>query len=307
MLRVLNLNLAHRAPLVFALTITIIALCAQPCLDDLGSTYLSIVKANQAGANTTSLTSQLNYVINSTLNRGKWPSPERLAEIREEAARLASLAHRLAFWYKLILALAFGSIVLLLALAYYSLIVKGAIWKIWLRMRENHLLRVRKERAHRSSMLLDDEVRAVLAAILVIILIFAATQYFTAGRVAEPFSELGLLGRNKKLADYPSNLTVGETAMVYIYVGNLMGRPMLYRIDAKLGNESSPVNPSLLSPFWTYYLVLEHNSSSIIPLNFSVNRTGVYRLIVELWAYNETVGDFQYNNWVHLWVNVSSP
>ncbi len=307
MLKVFNLNLAHRAPLIFALTVTIIALCAQPYLDDLGSTYLSIVEANQAGANTTSLTSQLNEVINSTLNRGKRPSPERLAEIREEAVRLANIACRLSFWNNLILALAFSSIVLLLALAYYSLIVRGAMWRIWLRMREKHILRVRKERAHRSSMLLDDEIRALLAAILVIVLIFAATQYLTAGKVAEPFSELGLLGRNKKLADYPSNLTVGESAMVYIYVGNHMGRPMLYRINVKLGNESSSMNPSPLSPFWTYYLVLEHNSSSIIPLNFSVNRTGIYRLIVELWAYNETIRDFQYNNWVHLWVNVSSP
>ncbi len=303
-----NLNTACRAILVLVLMLTPIALYAQSPLDELGTTYLSIVEANRAGANTTPLTSQLNEIIDSALNKGKQLNPEHLAEIREEAARLANLARREAFWSSLTLVLALGASALLVAVAYYSLIVKGRIWRIWLMIRGKHLLRVRREKTNRSSMLLDDEVKAVLAAILVVVIAFATAQYLSAVKVTEPFSELGLLGRNMKLADYPSNLTVGEPALVYIYVGNHMGRPMFYRVEAKLGNESSPVDPSPLSPFWTHYLLLEHNSSTVIPLHFSVNQTGTYRLIVELWAYNETVRGFQYHKrWVHLWINVSNP
>lgn len=281
---------------------------AQPPIEEISVTYASILRAHQAGANTTLLTSQLNRIVDLVLNRGERIDSRRLTEIREEAAMLEKLAYEEAFRTRLTMLLSIGILVFLIAAAYYYLLVKGGIWRIWLMVRGKHALVVRERKANRSSIWLDDEVRAVIAAILVISVIFAITMNISINKVPEPFSELGILGKNMKLADYPEELTVGETAQLYIYVGNYMGRPMFYRAEAKLGNKSSPVDPSPASPFWTHYFLLEHNHSTIIPLQFAVNRSGSYRLIVELWAYNETEGDFQYlKKWVQLWIDVSNP
>ncbi len=302
-----RIKLLHYISLTL-LTLTLISPLAQYPLDEIGATYISILNANKAGANTTLLTSQLDEIVDLTLNKGKSIDLGKLEDLRKEAGKLANLAHEEALWNSIILLLALiVSISLILAL-YYFLFKKGGIWKIWLKFRGGHILRVRKERVNRSSMLLDDEVRAVLAAILVITLVFAAAQYINAGKVAEPFSELGILGKNKKLADYPTNLTTGERALVYVYVGNQMGRPMFYEVEAKLGNKSTEVDPSPATPFWHHYLIIEHNTSRIIPLSFSINETGRYRLIVELWAYNETIRNFQYDKrWVQLWIDVANP
>ncbi len=294
--------------ILLLLALTAVALQAQQPIDELEMTYLSIVKASRAGANTTALTSQLDELVNLALNRGERIDLSRLTIIREKAAELTNLASNEAMWNSITITLLLAASILLMVAAYYYLFKKERVWRFWLKIRGKQILRIRKERAKRSSMLLDDEVRAVLAAILVIVMVFAAAQYMSAGKVAEPFSELGLLGKNKKLADYPSNLTVGEKALVYIYVGNRMGYPMFYRLEAKLGNKSVKVNPSPVSPFWSYYLILEHNTSKVIPLTFSLNKTGMYRLIIELWAYNETIRDFQYDKrWVQLWINVTHP
>ncbi len=294
--------------ILLVLALAAITLQAQQPIDEVGVTYLSIVRASRAGANTTALISQLNDLINLALNRGERIDLSKLANMRKESVELADLAHNEALWGNLAIALFLTASILLMAAAYYYLFVKGRIWRVWLKIRGKQALKVRKERVKRSSMLLDDEVRAVLAAILVVAVVFAVAQYISAGKVAEPFSELGLLGRNKKLADYPSNLTVGERALVYIYVGNHMGYPMFYEVEAKLGNKSSKVNSSSISPFWHHYLILEYNKSKIIPLTFSLNKTGTYKLIVELWAYNETSRGFRYDGrWTQLWVNVASP
>jgi len=305
------LNFTLLLILLFILPHVVQAQREQVLLQEIIQTYQVIAEAYTKGANTTSLTAQLNQIIDTVLNKKKTTTDTytitlQLVNIREEARKLGEEAQNAAFWNNILLALTVIAVASTVAGIYYLLFTKRKIWEIWLKLRRDNTIIVRKKKAKRSSMLLDEEVQAVLAAIIIVIIVFATTQYFTAGRVVEPFSELGLLGEKMKIGDYPTNLIEGEEAKVYIYVGNHMGKPMLYQIQAKLGNKTTPIDPAPIQPFWTHYLVLEHNQTTIIPLHFTINQTGTHRLIVELWAYNQTTGTIQYHHrWVQLWINVT--
>ena len=160
--------------------------------------------------------------------------------------------------------------------------------------------------------MMDEEVFAVLLAIVVVASVFALAQMLTAGRVVEPFSELGLLGPRAKIGDYPRELVTGERFRLYIYVGNHEGRSTYYRLLVKLGNSTTFVNstvPADAPVVKTFELILPHNSTRLIPLEMSINETGVnFKLIVEMWVYDPEVGGFRYHGrWVHLWLNVTKP
>ncbi|MBC7090491.1 MAG: DUF1616 domain-containing protein [Nitrososphaeria archaeon] len=158
----------------------------------------------------------------------------------------------------------------------------------------------------------DEEVLAVVAAIVIVASVFAVVQAINAGRVAEPFSELGLLGPNKKIADYPREVVAGSQFQLYSYVGNHEGKTMFYKILVKAGNRTTLVNettPLNVEPFMTVYTVLQHNSSIIIPLNITLyTPMENVRLVFEMWAYNETLDSFTYyGRWNQLWLNVTKP
>jgi len=100
-----------------------------------------------------------------------------------------------------------------------------------------------------------------------------------------------------------------EAMLLYVYVGNHMGRPMYYVVQVKVGDRETPIDPAPLEPVATFERVLLHNSTWIFPLEISFDEPGLNkRLIVELWIYNETAGEVQYHGkWCQLWINVTRP
>lgn len=183
-----------------------------------------------------------------------------------------------------------------------------AIFGLWVRLRGRYRVIVRRERSANKSMITNEEVWAVILAIMVVASVFAVSQAYLAGRVVEPFSELGLLGRYMKIGDYPRELVVGDNATFYIYVGNHMGRPMYYIVQVKLGDNATDIDPSPLEPIYVYERVLLHNETWIFRVDLPVERPGPnQRIIVELWIYNETINDIQYHGrWNQLWINVTA-
>ncbi|MEM2167651.1 MAG: DUF1616 domain-containing protein [Candidatus Bathyarchaeia archaeon] len=160
------------------------------------------------------------------------------------------------------------------------------------------------------SWVFDEEVLAVLAAIAVIAIVFAVSQALYAGRVVEPFSELGLLGSSGKIGDYPRNVAMGLPFQLNIYVGNHEGKVMYYRVLVKVGDKSSIVNastPLSTEPIMDVRVVLEHNSSRIIPINITLYEPMINaRLVFEMWIYDEVAGVFKYHGrWNQLWINVT--
>ena len=157
---------------------------------------------------------------------------------------------------------------------------------------------------------MDKEVGAVILVIVAILAIFVAIQPLIPS-TGEKFSELGVLGPNQTIANYPTNLKVGQQFLLYAYVGNHEGQIDFYRLMIKLGNQSVQVTnstsasaPLLLS----YARVLGDNQSWIFPINMSLNETGTnLKLIFELWAFNGTTSSFDYTGlWDQLYINVTS-
>jgi uncharacterized membrane protein len=158
----------------------------------------------------------------------------------------------------------------------------------------------------------DEEVLAVVTAVVVIASVFAIVQAFKVERVVEPFSELGLLGPNMMIGDYPKEVVVGNQFQLHVYVGNHEGKTMFYKILVKAGNSTSYINettPLYAQPIKEIYAVLMHNTSKIIPLNLTLyHPADNLRLVFEMWVFNETSGGFAYHGrWNQLWVNVTGP
>jgi uncharacterized membrane protein len=156
---------------------------------------------------------------------------------------------------------------------------------------------------------MDKEVGAVILVIVAILGVFVSIQPLIPS-TAERFSELGLLGPNQTIANYPTSLKVGQQFLLYAYVGNHQGQIDYYNLMIKLGNQSVRVTnstsasaPLLLS----YSRVLDDNQSWIFPINLSLNETGTnLKLIFELWTFNDTTSNFAYTGlWDQLYVNVT--
>jgi len=161
------------------------------------------------------------------------------------------------------------------------------------------------------SWILDEEVLAVIAAIVIVASIFAIVQLINSGRVVEPFSELGILGPNMKIGDYPKEVIAGFPFKLYLYLGNHEGKSVYYRILIKLGNKTSIINettPLNSTPIMEVRRILTHNSTCIYPLDITLYTPGINkRLIIEMWVYNETTKSFTYyGRWNQLWLNITS-
>ena len=172
---------------------------------------------------------------------------------------------------------------------------------------EEHLVGVR---GIPMSWIFDEEVLAVLTAIVIVVGVFAGVQALSTRRVIEPFSELGLLGPSGKIGDYPREVVAGMPILLNIYVGNHEGRTMYYRILVKVGDKSSTINSSVplsAEPLTDIRVILSHNSSKIIPVNVTLYEPAVNaRLILEMWVYDEAARGFKYHGrWNQLWINVT--
>lgn len=139
---------------------------------------------------------------------------------------------------------------------------------------------------------------------------FTVFQYVYADRVVEPFSELGVLGPNMKIGDYPRQLQAGEEFDLYLYLGNHMGSAQYYRVMVKLGDRQlniSDTEPYPAPVLAVYDSVLGDQTNTTIPVTLSIPDPGVNRrLVFEMHRFDETSGEFMYHNrWNQLWLNVT--
>ena len=149
------------------------------------------------------------------------------------------------------------------------------------------------------------------------------------------FSELWLLGPEKKAENYTSTISPNENYTIYLGVANQLGSCAYYRVDVKLCNSTqqlpssfnrtSSIQPSLYS----MNLIVPDKGSLEMPVSFSFNYTfdeflyqvnfvdlkfnglplnlegytvawtpqSVFSmdLIFELWMYNSTTNAFEYH------------
>ncbi len=163
--------------------------------------------------------------------------------------------------------------------------------------------------------LLDDEVLAVLLAIIVVGSVFSAAQLLRPS-VTEPFTAIGLLNENCKIGEYPSKVFRGENLTLCIYLYNHMGYPLLMQVRYKIGtNTTLPTNttPSPMPTLLVYNKLLDNgeNITFHVEVPIAVNESYVGKriaLIFELWIYDIDRGEWVYDGrWVHLYVEVLEP
>lgn len=157
-------------------------------------------------------------------------------------------------------------------------------------------------------MVLDDEVLAVLTAIVTVACVLAAA--LSIPRQVEPFLALGILGEKGKIGDYPSTILAGEPVRLHVFVMNHLGRSAALKVVAKLGsrgnipNSSTPLDSAAICE---HVIVLTHGQNVTIPIQLTIEREGVnVALVFELWMLNTTSGAWVYTGrWNHLYVNVT--
>ena len=160
--------------------------------------------------------------------------------------------------------------------------------------------------------LIDEEVTGVIIAILVVIGVFVAAQFFISGKVAEPYSDLAILGPEGKLSDYPSQVAAGKSFNLSIYVGNHEGKVMYYAVLVKLGSVGTPINetnPMDAPEVERYEVVLTDGGNWTKQITLSVQDPGINRrLVFELWVFDGEAQEFEYHSrWNQLWLNVTAP
>jgi len=158
--------------------------------------------------------------------------------------------------------------------------------------------------------MIDDEVRFVAIGLILIMMGVTVYPVLSAHRVVEPFSELGIVGPNGKLGDYPRQVTTVDVVKLFLYVGNDEGSAQYYRVDVKVGDQGQNVSDTvpLQAPvIQSYELVLPNGANSTTPMNFSVAEVGLNRRVVfELYRYDVDSSGFRYQLWTQLWMNVTS-
>jgi uncharacterized membrane protein len=148
--------------------------------------------------------------------------------------------------------------------------------------------------------------------LLTIILVFAALQpivfLFTN---TQANSQLGILGPNKTISGYPTNIVANQSFLLYGYLVNQEGNARYYNILVKLGNQDTPVSNTTYAnaPVITeYYHALDNNQTYVFPMNLTISQTGIQeRLIFELWIYEPSSSSWSYTGvFDQLWLNVAS-
>ncbi len=277
------------------------------------SVYNEVLDAYNSSGNVSKAVSLLNIAIDKLYryystgdSRYLSDSISLLDKVEDMIPNLISEGEAQRFWSNVYLGVSIAILIGLGIFTYFYL--PRLFFRGWARARAGHRVSVRRNRSSRKSLILDEEVWAVILAIIVVGGVFAVSQAYLSGRVVEPFSELGLLGKNMKIGDYPRELIVGDNATFYIYVGNHMGRPMYYVVEVKLGDNSTEIDPAPIEPVFTFERVLLHNQTWIFRVDLPVESPGLnQRIIVELWIYNETIDGLQYHGrWTQLWINVTS-
>ncbi len=166
-----------------------------------------------------------------------------------------------------------------------------------------------ERRAVRKSILMDEEVFAVVIAICIVVSVFVIAYVVTHSKVTEPFSAIGLLGPTKKIGGYPTVVYPGEKFLLWVYLFDYEGKIMWYRVLIKLGNRTTLINSTVPArvPVVDYVeACLAHNESTLIPVWLSISRPGEYKLIFEVWYYDVSKGRFVYKGiWTHIYVNVT--
>ena len=281
--------------------------------------YKALVNAYNSGVDTSKLVDQLNQAINLTSQAQAIinSNPQQALALATQAQAIAQNVTAQASAAQQEAGLSLRPVIV--AVSVVALLIGGCLvyfygprlfWQTWLKLRKNYRVRTKNSSTKTGSLIITGEqVCAIILGITVIIAFLATAQFFLPRGTSEQFSELGVLGPNMKLGDYPSEIVAGQPVNLYVYIGNEMGKPIYYDVMIKLGDNTTTVDPAPITPIQQFTSVLSNNGNWTFPMSVTLTQPGLnQRIICELWTYNETINQLQYQEtWGQVWLNVTAP
>jgi hypothetical protein len=288
--------------------------------------YKSLLYAEQNGGNITNLSIMLNEAvklldqgnyyskINSTLASKYYNEAFLIAE--NVLNQVPSIAQEGMINQRNSMLLFIFQIVILVIIGFMLYKYLPALyWEFWYRKHKNwRIIKLksnrRKQENKESPYKLDEQIAIVALMVTIIIGAFLISNYFLGDINKNPFSSLGILGPNKKIGDYPKNITLGQNFTLYLYVENEEGHVMYYKVLVKVGNAINIVNQTNyldVPPIAVYSFILFNHQNETRKITLAINMTGEnIKLIFELWAYSATQNNFKYLGiWNQLFLNVT--
>ncbi|MCD6195873.1 MAG: DUF1616 domain-containing protein [Staphylothermus sp.] len=159
--------------------------------------------------------------------------------------------------------------------------------------------------------LLDEEVFAVILAIIVVGSVFSIAMIFRPEN-PEPFTAIGLLNENCKIGDYPSTVFNGDNVTLCIFIDNHLDHAALFEVRYKVSDpDHIPTNttpsPNTTLVKWDVFLDKYDNTTFkvSVPVNVSITNASRIALVFELWVLDSSTRSLVYTGrWVHLYVRV---
>ncbi len=160
--------------------------------------------------------------------------------------------------------------------------------------------------------LLDEEVFAVLLAVIVVASVFSIAMILRPEN-PEPFTAIGLLNVNCKIGDYPDKVFNGDNITLCIFIDNHLDYAAMFEVRYKIADPNSlPTNetPSPKDTILSWNVLLNKYQNTTfkveVPVNISLaNASSRVALVFELWRLDPETREWVYTGrWVHLYVRV---
>lgn len=301
----------------FAITF-VQAVSVSEAQDSVENAYKTLVDAYNSGADVNKLIDLLNQAINLTVQAHNLASLDH-QQSQALASQAQSLAENVTTQGSVAKLNGASANVIGIAILAAILVICGFLvyffgpkflWTAWFKLRKNYHVTAKNASGKSKGLAITwEQVCAAILALTVIIALVATVPLFLPKGSSEQFSELGVLGPNMKIGDYPTQVVAGQPVAFFVYVGNQMGQPMYYEVMVKLGDNYTATNPAPMDPVQGFIRVVPFNGTWTFPLNVTLTQAGLnQRILFELWIYNQTLSQLQYTErWGQVWLNVTAP
>lgn len=139
-----------------------------------------------------------------------------------------------------------------------------------------------------------------IAVALALIFVFSLLigYYFVTRQPPEPYSTIYLLDQQEKAIDYPELLVINNnnTFSVYVVVENHMGAKKDFEVLQKVVNDAIPSFPVEAPVERSYTQTVENGKAWETLATATINQTGSYSVIFELWIFNDNAGTFEFSH-----------
>ncbi len=154
------------------------------------------------------------------------------------------------------------------------------------------------------------DINIILAAVSVSTLVVISMFIYAIVSAPKPesFSTLGVVGPSGYASDYPTQVSPGEQFTLGVTVENHENRIEYYVVKVKIGDirtEHSEKKAADLPTEKEYEKILRNGESWEFYVHLTINKRGRnYKVIFELWIYNEKSSRIEYTgNFAYIWTD----